>query len=201
MASTSGALVGVWLAASAAQAQESQTWRLYDFSETRLIEYEVEVTDQTETKEGECVLEFERDGDNLVLAFDGELGDSRAEFSVAAPPDGLYQRVLVKFMMAAPSAPLAASIFAPFWQMFLEGHDLSVGSEWAFPGDDAITFHVDSSCSPLGRDGRHIVWREAGRVRARACVDPEVPLPLSITYTSAEGVSYELRMTRYEGRP
>lgn len=193
-------MVGVCLAAGAAQAQEPQTWRLYDFSETRLVEYEVIVTSQTETREGECVLEFERVGDNLVLAFDGELGGSRAEFVVEAPPDGLYQRVLVKFMMTAPSAPLAASIFAPFWQMFFEGHDLSVGSEWTFPGDDAIAFHVDSTCSTLGRDGRQVVWRESGEIRAKACVDPEVPLPLSITYTSAEGVSYDLRMTRYEAR-
>lgn len=195
-----GVLVWVCLAAGAARAQEAQTWRLYDFSETRLIEYRVVVTDQAETRDGECVLEFERDGRNLVLAFDGELGGSRAEFQVEAPPDALYQKVLVNFMMTTPSAPLAASIFAPFWQMFLEGQDLSVGSEWTFAGDDAIAFHVDAACSSLGRQGRHVVWREAGEVRAQACVDPELPLPLSVTYTSAEGVSYDLRMTRYEER-
>ncbi len=184
------------------RAQEPDTWKLYDFSDTRLVELELSVTENGGTQNGSVILEFEPRGDDRVtLRFRGEMGENSSEFSTTAAEDEIYGRAMVQMMMTPVGAPLMVTIFAPFWGIYFIGQDMEIGSGWSFSDSSkAVSFKVESVCSAAGIEGKKIVWREDDEIRAQACVNRGLPLPLELDFRAEDGERYHVVMKRYESR-
>ncbi len=123
------------------------------------------------------------------------------EFTTTAPQDEIYGQAMMQMMMTPAAAPMALTVFAPFMPMFFGGRDLSPDAGWTFnDGEHEFSFKVESACSHAGLDGRKIIWRVDGEVRSDACVNPDVPVPLAVTFRTDEGDLYQLEMKKYVSR-
>ena len=213
-------IIAIVTAVGPVGAAAQETWRPYDFSNTRRVELAFAVTDRGENKAGTAVMEFEdAGGGRITLYFKGTFGKLRSELSMTGFADRLYRQVLPQVMLTPAGAPLMTVLFNPYWGVFFVGpgmlavllapswgasfvgHDMSVGSSWSYgDGEGLMSFRVESECRGAGIDGVKIVLRQGDGLRAEVCVNPAVPLPLALRKVTAKGEVYEIEMKRYEAR-
>jgi hypothetical protein len=184
-------------------AQEvEEEWNLYDFEDTRYVEFAVTVTEDGETKHGFSILEFEDKGDDqLSMHFKGALDDMSAEFTTTGPADQIQGQAMMQVMMTPAAAPFAVTVFAPTLGVFFAGHTLESSSGWKFnDGEQEFSFNVEGSCSYAGLEGKQVVWRVDGEARSEVCINKGVPLPLAVSLRGDEGEVYEIEMKKYVSR-
>ncbi len=186
-----------------AAAQDAENWALYDFTRTSYIEFDVTATADGEKQTGTTILEFVPKGaGQMTLNFKATLGESSAQFSTTAADDEVYGQAMIQMMMTPTAMPMMATMFAPFWGAVFVGRDMSVGAGWSFSdGTNDMSFKVESTCSQAGLQGKNVVWRQSGEVRAEACVNVEVPLPLAVSMKTDDGQQFEVTMKEYRSRP
>jgi hypothetical protein len=190
------------LCATATAAAAQEEWKPYDFSHTKYIALDVEVTRDGETQSGSSIMEFEDKGDGqLQVHVKGNLGETSAEFTTTAPQDQLQGYLAMQLGMSPLGPAMVATMFAPTWGMAFVGRDMSVGSEWSYStGRESVSFKVEAECSYAGQDGKQVVWRQDGEIRVDTCISPSVPLPLAMYMKNEDGEVYRVEMKVYESR-
>jgi hypothetical protein len=182
-----------------AASQEAESWEPYKFIGTEHFRYEMSVTENGDTQTGWYTLDLEpAGGDQLLIKLEASMGESRSAFSTTAPADAVYMQLMTQMAMSPAGAPMMATLLAPWWGMYFAGRDWTLGAGWSFnDGTNEMSFKVEALCEHAGVEGKSVVWREGGEVRAESCIAPQVALPLFVSFRDDRGSLYQARLEEY----
>jgi hypothetical protein len=180
---------------------EEKTWQPYQFKGSEHFKYSIEVNESGEVKKGFYQLVLKASGEEEVtLHLKAKLGKNSFESTVTAERENLYSSLMPQMMFNPATAPLIATLFAPWWGMYFIGHSWKVGSGWSYTDEEGktVSFKIESECKYAGKKGKRVIWREDDVVKAEICVSEDVALPLSVYLKSDEDSYYKLVLEEYK---
>jgi len=172
----------------------SFTWGMYAFKGTEHFRYNVQQRDGNENKTGSYSFDARpAGGGRFTLTVAGSLGtDSYSSTVTLGPNEG------VPMMQLIGLGPVGLALFNPVWMLLLGGHQWEVGNGWQQTQDGKTTsFKVEAQCQQAGVSGVRGVWRENQQVLMDMCVNPNVALPLTVTFGGDEGSSTAMQLVEF----
>jgi curli biogenesis system outer membrane secretion channel CsgG len=172
----------------------SFTWGMYSFKGTEHFRYNVQQRDGGETKTGSYSFDARpAGGGRFTLTVAGSLGsDSYSSTVTLGPNEG------VPMMQLIGLGPVGLALFNPVWMLLLGGHQWEIGNGWQqTQNGETSSFKVEERCAQAGVSGVRGVWRQNQKSLMDMCVNPNVPLPLMVTFNADEGSSTALQLVEF----
>lgn len=170
------------------------TWGMYSFKGTEHFRYNVQQRDGNENKTGSYSFDARpAGGGRFTLTVAGSLGsDSYSSTVTLGPNEG------VPMMQLIGLGPVGLALFNPVWMLLLGGHQWEIGNGWQqTQNGETTSFKVEERCAQAGVSGVRGVWRQNQKSLMDMCVNPNVPLPLMVTFNADEGSSTALQLVEF----
>lgn len=170
------------------------TWGMYAFKGTEHFRYNVQQRDGSENKTGTYSFDARpAGGGRFTLTVAGSLGsDSYSSTVTLGPNEG------VPMMQLIGLGPVGLALFNPVWMLLLGGHQWEIGNGWqTTQNGETSSFKVEERCAQSGVSGVRGVWRQNQKSLMDMCVNPNVPLPLSVTFSADEGNSVSMQLVEF----
>ena len=170
------------------------TWGMYAFKGTEHFRYNVQQRDGSENKTGSYSFDARpAGGGRFTLTVAGSLGsDSYSSTVTLGPNEG------VPMMQLIGLGPVGLALFNPVWMLLLGGHQWEIGNGWqTTQNGETSSFKVEERCAQAGVSGVRGVWRQNQKSLMDMCVNPNVPLPLAITFSADEGNSVAMQLVEF----
>jgi curli biogenesis system outer membrane secretion channel CsgG len=170
------------------------TWGMYSFKGTEHFRYNVQQRDGNENKTGSYSFDARpAGGGRFTLSVSGSLGsDSYSSTVTLGPNEG------VPMMQLIGLGPVGLALFNPVWMLLLGGHQWEIGNGWQqTQNGETTSFKVEERCAQAGVSGVRGVWRQNQKSLMDMCVNPNVPLPLMVTFSADEGSSTALQLVEF----
>jgi curli biogenesis system outer membrane secretion channel CsgG len=170
------------------------TWGMYSFKGTEHFRYNVQQRDGNENKTGSYSFDARpAGGGRFTLTVAGSLGsDSYSSTVTLGPNEG------VPMMQLIGLGPVGLALFNPVWMLLLGGHQWEIGNGWQqTQNGETSSFKVEERCAQAGVSGVRGVWRQNQKSLMNMCVNPNVPLPLTVTFNADEGSSTALQLVEF----
>ncbi len=170
------------------------TWGMYSFKGTEHFRYNVQQRDGNENKTGSYSFDARpAGGGRFTLTVAGSLGsDSYSSTVTLGPNEG------VPMMQLIGLGPVGLALFNPMWMLLLGGHSWEIGNGWqTTQNGETSSFKVEERCAQAGVSGVRGIWRQNQKSLMDMCVNPNVPLPLAITFNGDEGSSTSMQLVEF----
>lgn len=170
------------------------TWGMYAFKGTEHFRYNVQQRDGSENKTGSYSFDARpAGGGRFTLTVAGSLGsDSYSSTVTLGPNEG------VPMMQLIGLGPVGLALFNPVWMLLLGGHQWEIGNGWqTTQNGETSSFKVEERCAQAGVSGVRGVWRQNQKSLMDMCVNPNVPLPLAITFSGDDGGSVAMQLVEF----
>ncbi len=179
----------------AVPASAQDDWRPFQFRENEEFRYDIRHTEDGEVATGFFSLSVRPSGDGLKIDVQGKLDDMECSGSMSAERGQVGPQHMWTGCMTM--APVMMAVFMPLSGWFM-GRSFNAGDKWEMrQGDESFSFNVTGTCSYAGRDGRQAVMKVNDDVRLQACVDPDMALPLAVTFNDEDGDGVRMELVTY----
>jgi hypothetical protein len=165
---------------SPTSAVAQQFWKLYQFSGTEQLDYEIRHTTNDREQRGEYRMGLATNDGRMTLTVSASLGETSCQATLPlSSPQALPATILGQCMMIAP---VAAIMFAPTWMMFMSQTWELVSRLSYRDGDLQLWFEINEECSYVGQEGRLARFSTAEGLEIETCVALDVSLPLAVSW-------------------
>ena len=182
--------------ALAGPASAQNVWQAYQFRDTEQFRYDLKQTVGSAVTAGSYRLSISPAGaGRMQLAIQGTLaavacsGGATVERGSASP----YQLTTGCQMLT----PVLVGAFMPMSTWFM-GKPLVAGDSWNVGhGSEVVSFSVNGSCEYAGQAGHRVEVRHNNEVRLKACLAPDIGLPLAVFWSEDGDNPIEIELVSY----
>ncbi|NNG17188.1 MAG: hypothetical protein HKM89_11975 [Gemmatimonadales bacterium] len=187
----------VFALALAGPASAQDIWRAYQFHGNEDFRYDLKQTVDSTVTTGFYRLSISPAGaGQMQLDIQGKLagvacsGSATVESGAASP----YQLTTGCQMMA----PILVGAFMPMSTWFMN-RPLTPGDTWDVrQGGETVSFSVNGTCTHAGQDGHGVEVRHNNDLRLKACLAPDIGLPLAVFWTEEGDDPIEIELVGYQ---
>ena len=187
----------VFTLALAVPASAQNVWRAYQFHDNEEFRYDLKQTVDTSVTTGSYLLSIQPAGaGQMRLDIQGKLagttcsGSTTVDAGAASP----YQLTTGCQMMA----PILVGAFMPMSTWFM-GKPLVPGDSWNVGhAGESVSFSVNGPCTHAGQTGHRVEVRHNNDLRLKACLAPDIGLPLAVFWTEEGDDPIEIELVGYQ---
>jgi len=183
--------------ALAVPADAQDVWRAYQFRDNEEFRYDLKQTENGAVTTGFYLLSVQPAGaGRMQLAIQGKLADTECSGSATVERGSAspYQLSTGCQMLA----PVLVGAFMPMSTWFMN-RPLVPGDTWDVGHKgESVSFRVNGACTHAGQAGRRVEVRHNNEVRLKACLAPDIRLPLAVFWSEEGDDPIEIELVGYQ---